>query len=451
MFDNLKDKLTALFRKINSKGVITEDDLNSSMREIRVALLEADVALPVVKDFINAVKERAIGHEIYKSISPGQMIVKIVHDELIKILGESNSGLNFNTNPPSVYLMVGLQGSGKTTSTAKLANLIRKNHAKKILLTSADVYRPAAITQLQKLSSDNAIDFFLTTPDQKPQDIAKLAHKHAALNNYDLLIIDTAGRLHIDTELMKELKDIAKITNPIETFLVIDSLTGQDAVKIAEEFSSQLKITGIILTRLDSDARGGAALSVKHITGCPIKFSGTGEKITEFELFHPERVASRILDMGDIVSLVEKAAEAIDEGEALKLGEKIKKGTFDLNDLKEQMKTFKKIGGISSMLNLLPGMGKIKEALNGGQFDEKMILRQEAIINSMTQRERKYWKIIDASRKRRIAAGSGTTVQEVNILLKKYQESLKMMKRFSSMDKKSMMRGGGLKNLLGKM
>ena len=450
MFDNLKDKLSALFRKINSKGVITEEDLNSSMREIRIALLEADVALPVVKDFINAVKEKAIGHEIYKSISPGQMIIKIVHDELINILGEKNSGINFNTNPPSVYLMVGLQGSGKTTSTAKLANLIRKTHAKKILLTSADVYRPAAITQLQKLSSDNALDFFPTTPDQKPQDIAKLAHQHAKLNNYDLLIIDTAGRLHINSELMDELKDIAKTTNPIEVFLVIDSLTGQDAAKIAEEFSAQLKITGIILTRLDSDARGGAALSVRQITGCPIKFSGTGEKITEFELFHPERVASRILNMGDIISLVEKAAEAIDEDEALKIGEKIKKGTFDLNDLKEQMKTFKKIGGMSSMLNLLPGMGKIKEALNGGQLDEKMMHRQEAIINSMTQRERKFWKIIDASRKRRIAAGSGTTVQEINILLKKYQETLKMMKKFSSMDKKSIMRGG-IGKLLGKM
>lgn len=442
MFDNLKDKLTSLFRKINSKGVITEEDLNSSLREIRIAMLEADVALPVVKDFINAVKEKALGHEIYKSISPGQMIVKIVHDQLVQILGESNSALNYNTNPPSVFLMVGLQGSGKTTSTAKLANFIRKNQAKKILLVSADIYRPAAITQLQKLAQDNSLDFFLSTHDQKPQEIARSALKHAAQNNYDLLIIDTAGRLHIDTLLMEELQDIAKLTKPIETLLVVDSLTGQDAVKIAEEFSKQLQISGIILTRLDSDARGGAALSVKHITGSPIKFSGTGEKITEFELFHPERIASRILDMGDVISLVEKAAEAMDEDTALKLGEKIKRGQFDLNDLKDQIKTFKKIGGMSSFLNLLPGMGKIKDALGNGEFDESIILRQEAIINSMTPRERKYWKIIDGSRKRRIAAGSGTSVQEVNILLKKYQETLKMMKKFSSMDKKSMMRGG---------
>jgi len=448
MFNNLKDKLTNLFRKINSKGIITEDDLNSSMREIRIALLEADVALPVVKDFINAIKEKALGQEVYKSVSPGQMIIKIVHDELVNILGHSASGLEFNTNPPSIYLMVGLQGSGKTTSTAKLANLIRKNNSKKILLTSADIYRPAAITQLQKLASDNNIDFFPSTADQKPEDIARLAKKHAQENNYDLLIIDTAGRLHIDSQLMDELKTIAKITLPIEIFLVIDSLTGQDAVKIAQEFSSHLKISGIILTRLDSDARGGAALSIKHITGCPIKFSGTGERIHEFDIFHPERVASRILDMGDIVSLVEKAAEAIDEDAALKLGEKIKRGTFDLNDLKDQIKTFKKIGGMSSFIDLIPGMGRIKEKLNGGEFDESVILRQEAIINSMTARERKFWKIIDGSRKRRIAAGSGTTVQEVNILLKRYQETLKMMKKFSGMDKKSMMRGGGIGNLL---
>jgi signal recognition particle subunit SRP54 len=344
--------------------------------------------------------------------------------------------------------MVGLQGSGKTTSTGKLAHFIRKNQSKRILLASTDIYRPAAIEQLAKLAKDNAFDFFPSTTDQKPQDIAKSAYQHAQENNFDLVILDTAGRLHIDSPMMIELQEIAKITKPIETLLVIDSLTGQDAVNIAESFATHLQISGIILTRLDSDARGGAALSVRHITGCPIKFAGLGEKINEFELFHPERLASRILDMGDIISLVEKAADAINHEDAEKLGARIQKGQFDLNDLKDQIKQFKKLGGVSSFINMLPGMGKIKDALNSQDFDEKIILRQEAIINSMTPNERKYWKIINGSRKKRIAAGSGTSVQEVNILLRKYQESLKMIKKFSTMDKKSMMRGG-LGKLLG--
>jgi signal recognition particle subunit SRP54 len=448
MFKNLSDKLTALFKKINSRGTITEEDINNSMREIRIALLEADVALPIAKEFVNNVKEKAIGKEIVRSITPGQMIIKIVHDQLVETLGGKTQELNFNTNPPSVYLMVGLQGSGKTTSTAKLASFIKKNHSKKILVTSVDIYRPAAIKQLEKLAQDNQIDIYKSSADERPEDIAKAAKIFAQKNYYDILIIDTAGRLHIDELLMQELKNIVQITLPIEILLVTDSLTGQDAAKVAQEFKNHLAISGIILSRLDSDARGGAALSMRMITDCPIKFSGTGEKISEFEVFHPERIASRILDMGDIVSLVEKAAEIVDEEEALKLSEKIKRGEFDLNDLKEQIKTFKKMGGISSILGMLPGMGQLKSKLNDSNFDEKMIIRQEAIIDSMTKKERKYFKIIDGSRKRRIASGSGTTVQDVNILLKRYQESLKMMKKFSNMDQKSIMRSG-LKNLLG--
>ena len=413
------------------------------MREVRIALLEADVALPVVRDFINNVKERAIGQEVVKSISPAQMVIKIVQDNLTAALGAATSELNLNVAPPAVIMMAGLQGSGKTTSAAKLALFLRKKKGKKILLASLDIYRPAAQKQLEILAKQIEAESLAIVEGEKPEAITMRALEDARLGGYDVLILDTAGRLHIDYDLMKELQNVKKLAKPIETILVADCLTGQDAVNIAQEFQNQIGITGIILTRVDGDGRGGAALSMRTITGCPIKFIGVGEKVSEFEEFHPERIASRILGMGDIVALVERAAENVDAAEAAKMAQKIKKGSFDLNDLAKQLQTMRKMGGIGSLMGMLPGIGKFKKQIDeSGGIDERMLIRQESIIYSMTKKERRNPKLLNGSRKRRIAAGAGVEVQELNRLLKQFKGMEAMMKKFSKMDKKSLMRGG---------
>jgi len=449
MFENLSDNLGKIFSKLKGKGFLSEDDVNAAMREVRIALLEADVALPVVKDFINKVKERAIGQEVVKSISPAQMVIKIVQDNLTETLGSSASELNLNMAPPAVIMMAGLQGSGKTTSAAKLALLLRRKKGKKVLLASLDIYRPAAQKQLEILAKQIEVGSLPIVEGEKPEAITKRALEAARLEGYDVLILDTAGRLHIDAELMKELQNVKKLANPIETLLVADCLTGQDAVNIASQFQSQIGVTGIILTRVDGDGRGGAALSMRAVTGCPIKFIGVGEKVSEFEEFHPDRIASRILGMGDVVALVERVVESVDAAEAAKMAQKMKKGSFDLDDLAKQFKTMRKMGGMGSLMGMLPGIGKFKKKIDeAGGIDEKILIRQESIIYSMTKKERRNPKLLNGSRKRRIAAGAGVEVQELNRLLKQFKDMETMMKKFSKMDKKSLMRGG-MKGLMG--
>ncbi len=447
MFDSLSDKLGKALDKLRGKGFLTEEDVSNAMREVRIALLEADVALPVVKDFITKVKAKAVGEEVVRSISPAQMVIKIVNDELTALLGAESAELNFATTPPATIMMVGLQGSGKTTSTAKIALRIRSKQKKKILMASLDIYRPAAQEQLESLGKQVSIETLPIVKGEKPLDITKRAVKEAKLGAYDILFLDTAGRLHIDDELMQELKDVKALANPIETLLVADSLTGQDAVNVAQQFHEKVGVTGIVLTRMDGDGRGGAALSMKSITGCPIKFVGVGEKLPELEEFHPGRVASRILGMGDIVSLVEKAAETVDMEEAQKLALKVKKGEFDFNDLASQIKQIKKMGGIGGMMKMLPGVAKIKEKMADANIDEKLLERQLAIISSMTKKERAKPDLINPSRKKRIADGAGVDIQEVNKLVKQQWQMGKMMKKLGKMDKKALMRGG-LGNLL---
>lgn len=446
MFESLSENLSKIFSKITSKGIITESDIDLAMREIRIALLEADVSLPVVREFINLVKEEALGAKVIKSISPGQMIIKIVHEQLTKILGEKLSPINLSARPPVVIMMVGLQGSGKTTSSAKLALWLKQKLAKNVLLASLDVARPAAKQQLETLAKQIAVNSLPILDNEKAIDIAMRAIKYAGQSITDVVILDTAGRLHVDEELMQELQEIKKLTQPLEVILVADSLTGQDAVNIAQKFNQDVGITSIILTRVDGDGRGGAALSMVQATSCPIKYVGVGEKMNEFQEFHPERVASRILDMGDIVSLVERAAENINQEEAEKLASRLKKGKFDLNDLLKQLRNLKKMGGFSSLLGMIPGLGKIKDQLKNANIDEAGFKHQEAIILSMTEKERKDFKIINGSRKKRIASGSGRTVQEVNRLLNQFQEMRNMMQKFGKMDQKSLMRSN-----LGKM
>ncbi len=438
MFSRLGNSLGKVFDKLRGKGYISEEDINLAMREIRLALLEADVSLDVVKSFINTIKEKAVGSEVTKSITPGQQIVKIVHDELVALLGSDNQEINLTTQPPAVIMMVGLQGSGKTTSSAKLALRLKQKMHKKVLVASLDTYRPAAQDQLEVLAKQIAIDSLEIIKEQKPLQIAKRALERAVQESFDVLILDTAGRLHTDAELIEELQQVKKLTNPIESFLVADSLTGQDAVNIAREFNDKVGITGIVLTRIDGDARGGAALSMRQVTGCPIKFMGVGEKPSEFEEFHPDRIASRILDMGDVVSLVEKAAEIVDQEEAQKMAAKLKKGSFDMNDLLSQLRTMKKMGGIGKMMNMIPGIGKIKEQMAGANLDDKILVRQEAIIQSMTKKERGNPDLINASRRKRIAAGSGTRVEDVNKLLKQFLMMNKMMRKFSGMSPREM-------------
>lgn len=450
MFNRLTESISNTFSKLRGKGLLKEEDINDAMREIRVALLEADVALPVAKEFIEKVKAKAIGEEVVKSISPAQMVVKIVHDELANMLGGDNDEaqeLNLNANPPVVVLVAGLQGSGKTTSCGKLANFLKTKKNKKVLLASLDIYRPAAQQQLEILGKQVGVESLEIIAGQKPKDITERAMKKARTEGFDVLILDTAGRLHIDEELMAELKEVEAIAKPTETFIVADAMTGQDAVNIAKEFSAQIKLTGIILTRMDGDARGGAALSMKSITGCPIKFVGVGEKISEFEPFQAKRVAGRILDMGDVVSLVEKAKENFDQDEAEKMMKKIQKGGFDMDDMLKQIKMIQKMGGMGGMAGLIPGLGKFKSQIEEANIDQNVFKKQIAIIQSMTKQEKRFPKVLNGSRKRRIASGSGTTVQEINILMKQYLQMSKMMGKMKGLNPAKLNNMNAIKNL----
>lgn len=441
MFSNLADSLGKVFDKLTGTGYLREDDINSAMREIRIALLEADVALPVIKDLIKNIKEEAVGEKVIKSVSPGQMVVKIVQDAIEKILTLDNHALNLSVAPPAVILMVGLQGSGKTTSTAKLALKLKKD-GKKVLISSLDIYRPAAQKQLQILAEQNNIDVVSIVEKEKPLDITKRTLAEGKF--YDVIILDTAGRQHVDKELMNELKDVKTLSKPIETILVADAITGQDAVNMAQEFNESVGLSGIILTRVDSDARGGAALSMSYITKCPIKFLATGEKIEDFELFAPDRIASRILGMGDIVSLVEKAQEFTDKESSEKLMKQLEKGQFDLDTFADQLKNLKKMGGLSSVMKMIPGINKLAKGMDSNALDDTVVKVQLAIISSMTRKERKFPKILNASRKIRIAEGSGTKVQDINKLVKQFLQMQKMFRKVGSMggiDKSSLLRG----------
>jgi|TARA_B110000967_G_scaffold209649_1_gene266831 signal recognition particle subunit SRP54 len=429
MFENLSNRLQAVFTGLKKTGSIDEASLDVAMRDIRRALLEADVSLEVVKEFILEVKQKAIGQKIIESISPGQMIIKLVNDEIVNILGTTTTQIIIEGRKPASIMLVGLQGSGKTTSTAKIANYIKNKFNKKILLVSLDVNRPAAFEQLQALANKIDIEILPKVENQTPQAIAKRAITASELNKIDLILFDTAGRTSIDSALMKELSELEDIISPVETLLVLDSMTGQDAVNVAKNFSEQINLTGTMLTRIDGDARGGAALSLRMITGCPIKFIGNGEKIVDIEIFHPDRIASRILDMGDVVTLVEKASENIDQAEAEKMAERLQQGEFDLNDLLSQINQMKKMGGISSMLKFIPGMKNIGNKVNN--VGDDAIKKQEAIILSMTKLERQKPKMISGSRKKRIAQGSGTVVSEVNRILKQHRKMADMMKKIS--------------------
>ena len=443
MFESLSNRLNDVFDRLRSRGALSEDDVGAALREIRIALLEADVALPVVKDFVNAVREKAIGQEVLRSVTPGQMVVKIVHDHLVETLGGiAAEGLNLNAVPPVVVMMVGLQGSGKTTSAAKLARILKQRERKKVLLASLDVQRPAAQEQLAVLAGQVEVTSLPIVAGEKPVAIAHRALDTGKREAYDVVILDTAGRLHIDEALMQEVAAVRDATHPAESLLVADAMTGQDAVNVAKAFTERVGITGILLTRVDGDARGGAALSMRAITGQPIKFMGTGEKLDALEPFHAERVAGRILGMGDVVSLVEKAAETVDREEAEKLARKLQKGGFDLDDLAQQLKQLRKMGGMGGVMGMLPGVNKIKKQLDEAKIDDGMIKRQEAIISSMTKAERRNPKLLNGSRRRRIAAGSGTSVPEINRLLKQYQDMATMMKKMNKLGQKGLMRHG---------
>ncbi|MBT5897770.1 MAG: signal recognition particle protein [Rhodospirillaceae bacterium] len=441
MFDSLTDRLGTVFDKLTRRGALSESDVDAALREVRQALLEADVALPVARDFIAQVRERAVGEEVVKSVTPGQMVVKIVNDTLVETLGSEAVEINLNAVPPAPIMLVGLQGSGKTTTTAKLAKRLVERDKKKVMMASLDTRRPAAMEQLKVLGEQIDVPTLPIVEGQNPNDIAKRAMQAAKLQGFDIILLDTAGRMHVDEALMAEVQAIHGVAKPVETLLVVDSLTGQDAVNVAEQFGKRLNLTGIVLTRVDGDGRGGAALSMRAVTGCPIKLLGVGEKLDEIETFHPDRIASRILGMGDVVSLVEKATENIDEQEADKLAKKIQKGQFDMNDLLDQLRQISKMGGLDGLMAMLPGVGKMKKQMAEANIDPKLIKRQEAIILSMTTEERLKPKVIHASRKKRIAAGAGTSVQEVNKLLKQFKQMSGMMKKVSKMGKKGMMRG----------
>ncbi len=431
MFENLTSKLEGIFNKLKKAPSLNEGQVETGLKEIRQALLAADVALPVVKKFIEDIKPKAIGQEIIKSTSPGQMLVKIVYDELVKLLGEKSEGINLKAVPPASILLVGLQGSGKTTTSVKLAKNIEKNFKKKILLASLDVYRPAAQEQLKVLCEKNNLNVLPIIKDQLPIDIAKRANNAANLSGSDIIIFDTAGRTQIDLNMMTEIKNIKAEVKPVETILIADSLTGQIAVNLASEFDKAVELTSIILTRVDGDGRGGAVLSMKQITGKPIKFIGVGEKIDDFETFHPDRLANRILGMGDIVSLVEKASQDLDEEKIKEAEENLKKGTFTFEDYLMQIRQMKKMGGMEGVLSLLPGVGKVKEQMKNANVDEKLLSANEAIILSMTKKERESPDIISGSRRKRISLGSGTDVQTINRLLKQFKMMSKMMKKMS--------------------
>ncbi len=446
MFDSLSEKLGGVFSKLRGKASLSENDVMAVSREIRIALLEADVALPVVKDFIATIKEQATGQEITKGINPAQQVIKIVHDALVDMLGGENSALQFATSP-CAYLMVGLQGSGKTTSTAKIAKILTDKHNKKVLMVSLDVYRPAAQEQLKILGEQINVATLDIVEGQKPLDIARRAMDTARKEGYDVVMLDSAGRLSIDEELMSELEAIKKFAKPVETLLIADAMTGQDAVNTAKIFNDRVEISGIMLTRIDGDARGGAAMSMKAVTGKPIKLLGTGEKWTEIEPFHPERVAGRILGMGDIVSLVEKAAENVNQEDAANMAKKLKKGQFDFNDLLMQIQQMNKMGGMGSLMKMLPGLSSMAGKLEEAGMNDGLIKKQEAIIYSMTKKERSKPELLNGSRKKRIAAGSGTSIPEVNMIIKQQKQMKMMMKRMRKMGKGQMM--GMMKSMMG--
>ena len=441
MFDNLSQRLQQVLKKLRGEGRLTEENIGEALREVRMALLEADVALPVVKSFIEDVRSRAVGKEVLTSLTPGQAVIKVVYDALVALMGEANDRLHLATRPPAVILIAGLQGSGKTTTVAKLARFLREREHKSVMVASADVYRPAAIEQLKVLAGTVGAAFFPSTAQQKPVDIARAAVEQARRSGSDVVIIDSAGRLHVDREMMDEIRAIHAAVDPIETLFIVDSMTGQDAVNTAQSFNEALPLTGVILTKADGDARGGAALSVRRVTGKPIKFLGVGEKTEALEPFHPDRMASRILGMGDVLSLVEQAQQSVDQEQARKLAQKITKGKgFDLEDFRDQLQQMEKMGGIASLMDKLPGTAGIPEAAKA-QMDDRQTRRLIAIINSMTPQERRFPDIIRGSRKRRISAGSGTQVQEINRLLKQFGEMQKMMKRLGKGGIGKMMRG----------
>ena len=431
MFENLTNKLESIFSKLKNAPSLTEEQVDSGLKEIRLALLEADVTLPVVKEFISNVKPKAIGQEIIKSTSPGQMIVKIVYDELVELLGSKNEEINIKAIPPVSILLVGLQGSGKTTSAAKLAYLIEQNYKKKVMLVSLDVYRPAAQEQLKLLAEKNEIQCLPIIENQLPVDISKRALNAANLNGSDIIIFDTAGRTQIDLPMMSEIKQIKNLTNPTETILVADSLTGQIAANVAKEFNTAVNISSIILTRVDGDARGGAALSMKHVTGKPIKYIGVGEKLSDFELFHPDRLANRILGMGDVVSLVEKAAQDLSEEKIKETEEELKKGIFTMDSYLSQLRQMKKMGGLEGVMSMLPGINKMKDKMDQANIDERMLIENEAIILSMTKKEKENPKVISGSRRKRISKGAGVDVSKINKLLKQFKMMSDMMKKAS--------------------
>ena len=442
MFDSLTERLGEVFENLKRHGALSESDVNAALREVRVALLEADVALPVVKRFIDSVRDRAIGAEVLRSVSPAQMVIKIVHDHLIEVLGPETADLEFHAAPPASVLMVGLQGSGKTTTTAKIGNWLTERQKKKVLMASLDTRRPAAQEQLKLLGEQAGVATLPIVPGQIPEDIAKRAMNAGRLQGCDVILLDTAGRLHVDEALMAEVVGIRDATGPTEVLLVADSLTGQDAVNIAEQFKERVGVTGIVLTRADGDARGGAALSMRAATGCPIKLLGTGEAIDALEVFHPDRIASRILGMGDVVGLVERAAETVEQEDAARLEEKMRKGTFDLDDLAQQLRQIRRMGGMDGIMGMLPSVGKVKQQMTDARIDEGLLKRQEAIIQSMTPRERRNAKLLNASRKRRVAEGSGTSVQDVNRLLKQFKQMSSMMKKVNKLGKRGLMRHG---------
>ena len=442
MFDNLQERLGDVLDKLRRRGALSEADVTAALREVRVALLEADVALPVVKDFIEKVREQAAGQEVLRLVTPGQMVVKIVHDHLVETLGTAEVPLNVEVPPPAVVMLVGLQGSGKTTSCAKIGLRLTEKRKKKVLMASLDVRRPAAQDQLRMLGLQCGVKVLDNVPGEPPVAIAKRAVQSGALEGYDVILLDTAGRLAIDDELMAEAAAVRDAVKPHETLLVADAMTGQDAVNVAGAFKDKVGLTGIMLTRVDGDARGGAALSMRAVTGCPIKLLGVGEKLDAVEAFHPDRVASRILGMGDVVSLVEKASESIEQEDAEKLAAKLEKGNFDLDDLASQLRQLRRMGGMDGLMAMLPGVAKAKAQMKQANIDDRAIKRQEAIISSMTPAERRNVKVMNGSRKRRIAAGSGTTVQDVNRLLKQFKDMSLMMKRVRKMGKKGLMRHG---------
>ncbi len=454
MLDNLTQRLARVMKSLKGEARLTEANIGEALREVRMALLEADVALPVVKDFIAAVKEKAVGEEVIGSLSPGQALVGVVHRELTRIMGEAHEGLNLATQPPAVVLMAGLQGAGKTTTVGKLGKLLKENQKKKVLVVSCDVYRPAAIEQLKSVAAQAHIDFFPSEVGQKPEDIAASAIDWAKRHYHDVLLIDTAGRLAIDQAMMDEIKRLHAVVKPIETLFVVDAMLGQDAVNTAKAFNEALPLTGVVLTKLDGDARGGAALSVRHITGAPIKYAGVGEKLGGLEAFHPERMASRILGMGDVLSLIEEAKKGLDEQKAVEFAKKLKSGKgFDLNDFKEQIAQMRNMGGLSKLMDKLPAQFAQAAGQLPAGAEDKAIRRVEGIINSMTPTERAKPELIKASRKRRIAAGAGVQVQEVNRLLNQFEQSQKMMKQLTKGGLGKMMRGmkglmpGGLPGL----